>query len=955
MKNEQAVPRTVQERLLAIAGALTAALAAAKAIEESISIAVGGLSGHSPVGLVLALLGAIAGAWMLRDGLARRSRVLLPDRFVLKTDNSRHLVGRDEDVRRIAQLCTSHRQVNIVGETGAGKSAIVCAGLLPYLRDAKELSLLPMLVNTWGDDWVSGPRAALSAALVRAANGTAIAPSIHRLVNDEKWAEAVDELRKSSNCKPLLVFDQFDDYQVRHREHFFAGKSLRKRTGEVCQSNPFWHMVSELVERAAVHVLFVSTNHAADGLECVRFVEPQVYRIDRLGVNFVDPLLANLSAGTASEQVILYPENGWNRLKEQFIRDLTVGDLVLPAQLKVALHGLTWLPALTLSHYDRVGRIAGLEASLVQRYVVSAASHVQLAEGEVLRLLLRLVDRSNKKRAFASSAQLAQTLKRPEEQPRVEPCLSYLRQKELVVDTLDPSTGECSWSLDHDYLCRGVLEAERRADRWQRTLTEKAEQFNSSASGLFIRWNALLPATTILTVGYQRLRGRVRFGQHRTYLGLSLVRLLPAVFIALLPFGLADAGANFPYARQVRRVLDSMAVSAFRRIPSDASITDRANALRTAMSSELLNRRDTNGWVRNSPDAPRTSAPDPWSQAQSLASLLRTNGLPPEQLFRGLESLFDPAQLVVSGGKAYGWLQGPEGGFTIAQPAAWALIALAEAQRDPDFADGAQQQKLRGWLQVASRALETYRGASAAYNMFPNQADASQGCIYTSALVLLALLEAKESGATLKGDATDLGAQIQGLSSWLMLQFRDGSDPVGWLATPGDPVQEGLALQIYATLLRAEAEAGVAIDERILRRIPEQLERLSSRSATFPSGLAHYFSVFTDHTGLTGLRKKELGFLWHPWGLECARLWRRRLESHGGSRADLAEVRRLIAHLVLEEGGIAVERACSHYTWELSEMLFAMAPLARSRESRAPTTGASSARSTATSAMRVSP
>lgn len=88
------------------------------------------------------------GVFALRDGLARRSRLLRPEALLLKADNPKHLKGREEDIDRLSALCHEYQQVNLVGESGAGKSALIQAGLYPRLKAERDCS---RFISTYGD------------------------------------------------------------------------------------------------------------------------------------------------------------------------------------------------------------------------------------------------------------------------------------------------------------------------------------------------------------------------------------------------------------------------------------------------------------------------------------------------------------------------------------------------------------------------------------------------------------------------------------------------------------------------------------------------------------------------------------------------------------------------------------------------------------------------------------
>src|SRR5918996_92071 len=144
--------RTFDEKLKAISGTLEVLiglLALAPQVSKNISEAVDAFIQLPPITWYLAPVLLLAvGMFALRDGLARRSRLLRPEALLLKADNPRHLKGREEDIDRLSALCYEYQQVNLVGESGAGKSALIQAGLVPRLQ--AERGLFPIYLNVWG-------------------------------------------------------------------------------------------------------------------------------------------------------------------------------------------------------------------------------------------------------------------------------------------------------------------------------------------------------------------------------------------------------------------------------------------------------------------------------------------------------------------------------------------------------------------------------------------------------------------------------------------------------------------------------------------------------------------------------------------------------------------------------------------------------------------------------------
>src|SRR5207247_9523712 len=143
----------------------------------------------------------------------------------------------------------------------------------------------------------------------------------------------------------------------------------------------------------------------------------------------------------------------------------------------------------------------------------------------------------------------------------------------------------------------------------------------------------------------------------------------------------------------------------------------------------------------------------------------------------------------------------------------------------------------RPMLEYAQRVAATYRpvgnGAEqGAWNMFRNQTDPRSHSTYSATLALLALLEARASNLgwydrpSMSAEQADQRRdELLGLTTeWLHDQCVDTRDTDGCRASTieGDSViHDGLTLQIYAELLRAEDEAQTTVHPRILKSIPQ--------------------------------------------------------------------------------------------------------------------------------------
>jgi hypothetical protein len=546
-------PRTATE-WLSLIGAPIAALAAILTALTQVFDGVGKIVTDrvrlpSTVWWVLAAAFAIIAIVAVRSALAHRSRLLDPAALHLSPDRVEHLRGRDDDVDRLAELCAGQQQVNLVGESGAGKSALLRSGIVPRLATRRDL--LPVYVDAWGHDWTEGPRRAVRDRV------------LHALSADEREAveaavtadlpQLFNRIRTLLARTPVLLFDQFDDYQVQHKSRFLSPQS-RTWIGidQLAAQNDFWRELRELVSRDAAHCLFATRADASPGLESVRLATPATYNLDRLEPVFVAPLLDALTRGDA---VIAFPENGWNSLKLRLARDLGVTGAVLPAQMKLALKGLATLTYLTPAEYERQGGLRGLEAADVERHVAAVVRNCGITEREALAVLAQLIDRvTMKTRAQALDALIdaaAQTRDKPTVASAVRRALDEWQARELIRQRIDPDTAEPVWSLDHDYLCPGVLAAERRSDRWRALLRDGRAEFDAARGSLARRWRALLPVRTQLRLAIERVRGKLTYGAARGYAMASLARFAPIVVAIAVGF------VTYTYWRSLRADADA--------------------------------------------------------------------------------------------------------------------------------------------------------------------------------------------------------------------------------------------------------------------------------------------------------------------------------------------------------------------------------------------------------------
>lgn len=475
---------------------------------------------------VFALLIVVALGFLvksIRSWVAPKSYLRTPSAFDI---GHKYLLGRDTDVENLESRIKDAQLVWLVGESGAGKSVLLQLGLVPALQKSTEF--FPVLMDHWGQDWELGPRECLCRAVNRSFEEGLDEDQRRRVgARHPVPADKVVDILRGMTLKvgrvPVLIFDQFDDYQTRHHDRFICGEQREVLDVEqLVAANAFWRDIEALLKQKAIRCLFVTRADMAWGLECVRFEVPKQYLLGRLGETYAQELLKGITDGS----VIGSPERGWNSLKRRLLRDLGVNGWVLPIQMKLAFQGLRELKDLSTATYEREGSLSGLEALDVKRHVAQAARLVGWKDEDVLSLLLAMVvpEVKNKTQALKLSELVKCFPGDRQDEEKLRQVLEKLQDADLVRQGLDiDQPGDAVWQLYHDYLCGGVVELDRRSRRWQVRLEEALCSFED-AQGLWRKWRALLSPVAQLRFAYARLRRWLRFGQARRFVGLSTVR-----------------------------------------------------------------------------------------------------------------------------------------------------------------------------------------------------------------------------------------------------------------------------------------------------------------------------------------------------------------------------------------------------------------------------------------------
>jgi hypothetical protein len=473
------------------------------------------------VGLVL------LGYSLLREARRRRSRLRRPSAIVPRNTNPDHLVGRDDHVRTLAGHCARERLVFVTGESGVGKSAFVRAGLMPELMKVKPPEFVPVYFDNWGKDWVTGPADHLAQAVFRELRelpvGLAEVPSLAQI------APLFSAVRRQLGRTPLLVFDQFDEYQARHESLLLKdGAWLKPR--ELCHRNQFWSTISDLIVRDLATCIFVTRKDKAEALNLVRFVEPCTFPLPAVDKGETEEALTRLTASHGAEgEIVEYPQAGWEQLRHRLAADLSRSGSLHPSQLSLATRALAKLPYLTLTEYNAVGGLDGLIANFVAERAKLVGQQAGASEDAVFSLLAPFLNEGGTATRELDRAEVVGS------DPKHEAVLRSLEQD--IIRVRGEGAGR-RVMLFHDALAPAVRDAIGRRQALTDELSRRRLAFET-ASGAFSHWRTLLPLRLQARVLRDRA-ARKAYLATPAYAVLGLLRLLPvsALFVVLLLTGL---------------------------------------------------------------------------------------------------------------------------------------------------------------------------------------------------------------------------------------------------------------------------------------------------------------------------------------------------------------------------------------------------------------------------------
>ena len=346
-------------------------------------------------------------------------------------------VGRDEDTKNLTDLILNSYQVWLNGDSGVGKSVLLQKAILPAL---KERNVEAVYLNSWRGDWEFAPASAILAKLNQGTDG-----------------DVLVQLEQVLAATPgrVIVLDQFDEFQIEHRDKFIPAHGQVISHAQLEASNRFFRILNSAIQAHRIRCVFVTRRDVEWGKRPVLSQEADEFFLKRLEKNVVEGEIVRIVPDDAVE----HPENGWKGLRERLCSDLTEGG-ILPVQMRFAVLGLDELRhSLTVSAYLRLGAVPGLISRYIEQEVRRVAGDRALALA-LFPLLDRLVAPDGKATMPLPEDGLLKSVP-GDLKPGVMAALQELERRDIVrrVPTTD---GSVSWRLDHDYLAGPVREISRR-------------------------------------------------------------------------------------------------------------------------------------------------------------------------------------------------------------------------------------------------------------------------------------------------------------------------------------------------------------------------------------------------------------------------------------------------------------------------------------------------------------
>ena len=853
-------------------------------------------------------------------------------------NNSGSLKGRANEITTLVERCRRCKRIFVVAQPGVGKSALLRFGLALELQ--AEGSILPIYVKTLVPEATQGLESELVAVSLWGALSFAEREKLDlpSLPTGEKVFEVLRAIESVLRRRSLLIFDRIDDYVA----------ALGTNPDHCPERANFWAQVRGALDASQLKILMASTPQALSSAQAlVGGVSSVVHPLPELRRGLVAQWLEDVDKVLAENgRAVVDPERGWTDLKKAMVIDLSPRDFCLPHQFVAAMHGLTALESLTPTQYRNRGGSVGLAAHYVRMVARETAARLGWSESEVLGVLAALVDnrlggRSRERGISEMRSEVQAVRQQPgfslfatelEGRSDLEwaACLDALLDEFVRRVRTDDGV---AYELRHTYLAPAIRYALETQDPIRIELAQ-AEINHYKASGFLSWWTTWLPPARQISLWWLRLRGLVRFQDHRRYMAKSTLRWAPYPLILILYATLADAGVSLPGGKIARRVVDQANVTIFRRPASLERINAGLARSRQLALRELLKRCTPGPWCV-SKEGGDNAREEPWLQSQALAAgsaddrSLDDNDR--RTLTNGLQTLLQCSSRVTSGQVLQGFTGGALTECPIVEPTIWTGLAIIGALRRPRVL--AETTELEGQLQSIQLALRsnyflpvaadgsTSRGPAMIES--PDIDGNARASVYATSLMLLFDVELLE----LFPGREDVRQEAAALVKWLEAVGIHGgvdkrgiaSKPTGWPAQnrPGETISEGVTYQVLYTLARASS-LKLKVSDDWERDVVDWAEEIADRDDIYSETSSLYIVPYKSKEGLMSFGH-HVRFMWFPWAIGALLEWEIAMPRTASSRDHLVVRRALVQLDNLAQTSL---RPDDNPTFRLSEFVF---------------------------------
>ncbi|HLK65132.1 MAG TPA: hypothetical protein VKU19_16935 [Bryobacteraceae bacterium] len=265
------------------------------------------------------------------------------------------LYGRDHEMDEIEQLLVAERIVLLRSPSGAGKTSLIQAKLVPKMRDETGFRVWPIMrVNTVPPKGYQGNRYLYSCLEALRQRGAAAGESLEAVLGTP---QPVD----------LLIFDQFEEVLTLDATDIDAKREFFAAVGECLRNRKRWALFSMREEHVAsldAYLRYLPTRLAT------------VYRLDRLDVDRAQEAIqcpardAGVTFTDAAARQLAIDLSTTTVQREDGSLEAVPGNYVEPVQLQVVCSTLWTKPRADPTVIDEadLGTTANLNTALAEYY-----------------------------------------------------------------------------------------------------------------------------------------------------------------------------------------------------------------------------------------------------------------------------------------------------------------------------------------------------------------------------------------------------------------------------------------------------------------------------------------------------------------------------------------------------------------------------------------------------------